>query len=288
MESRALGRGLSALIPEKSLEKSSDLPEKRPEDVAFLKTAKIKNNAQQPRTHYDSLKLDELKSSIKDKGFLQPILVRVDGDGYEVIAGERRLRAARELGLEEVPAIIKDVSLQEAFVLALVENIQREELNAIEEAQAFARLTEEYKLSREEIAKAVAKDPSTISNAMRLLSLPEYIQEAVMDQKISMGHARALLAVSNDVRQRQLFDKIIAKGLSVRELESLIKSEGHTLLRHAKREKPRNADLVSIEEELQRIVGSKVRIQAQKKRGKVIIEYYSYDDLERILKLLKK
>ena len=284
MESRALGRGLSALIPEKI-----DLGQgHRGEEVAFLKTAKIKNNAQQPRTHYDTLKLEELKSSIKDKGFLQPILVRVDGDGYEVIAGERRLRAARALGLEEVPAIIKNVSLQESFVLALVENIQREELNAIEEAQAFLRLTEEYKLSRDEVAKAVAKDPSTISNALRLLALPEYIQEAVMDEKISMGHARSLLAVGNEIRQKQLFEKILAKGLSVRELESLIKSEGHTLLRHAKREKPKNADIATVEEELQRIVGSKVRIQSQKKRGKIIIEYYSFDDLERILGLLRK
>lgn len=284
MESRALGRGLSALIPEKV-----DLAQgHRGEEVAFLKTARIKNNAQQPRTHYDTLKLEELKSSIKDKGFLQPILVRADVDGYEVIAGERRLRAARALGLEEVPAIIKNVSLQESFVLALVENIQREELNAIEEAQAFLRLTEEYKLTRDEVAKAVAKDPSTVSNALRLLALPEYIQEAVMDENISMGHARALLAVENNIRQKQLFEKILAKGLSVRELESLIKSEGHTLLRHAKKEKPRNADIATVEEELQRIVGSKVRIQSQKKRGKIIIEYYSFDDLERILGLLRK
>lgn len=284
MESRALGRGLSALIPERvNLEHVS-----RSEDVAFLKTEKIKNNAQQPRTHYDTLKLEELKRSIKDKGFLQPILVRVDGDGYEVIAGERRLRAARALGLEQVPAIIKNVSLKESFVLSLVENIQREELNAIEEAQAFLRLSEEYKFSRDEIAKAVSKDPSTVSNALRLLALPEYIQEAVMDEKISMGHARALLAVSDAARQKYLFEKILHKSLSVRELESLIKSEGHTLLRHAKREKHKNTDISSIEEELQRVVGSKVRIQSQKKRGKIIIEYYSFDDLERILGLLRR
>lgn len=284
MESRALGRGLSALIPEK-FELTQD---KRSEEVAILKTAKIKNNTQQPRTHYDTLKLEELKSSIKDKGFLQPILVRGNGDEYEVIAGERRLRAARALGLEEVPAIIKNVSLQESFVLSLVENIQREELNAIEEAQAFLRLTQEYKFSRDDVAKAVAKDPSTVSNSLRLLALPEYIQEAVMDEKISMGHARSLLAVENEVRQKQLFEKIIAKALSVRELESIIKSEGHTLLRRAKREKAKNADIVSIEEELQRFIGSKVRIQAQKKRGKIIIEYYSPDDLDRILGLLRR
>lgn len=286
MENRALGRGLSALIPEKVNVSTSQ--ETRTSDVAFLKVAKIRDNAQQPRTHYDSMKLDELKASIKDKGVLQPILVRPDGEGYEVIAGERRLRAARALGMDEVPVIIKNVSLQEAFVIALVENIQREELNAIEEAQAYARLTKEYQFSREEVAKAVAKDPSTVSNAMRLLSLPDYIQDAVIDEKVSMGHARALLAVENEVRQRQLFEKVIAKSLSVRELEALIKSEGHTLLRHAKREKPRSADIASIEEDLQRVVGTKVRIQSQKKRGKIVIEYYSFDDLERILGIILK
>lgn len=192
------------------------------------------------------------------------------------------------MGLEQVPVIIKNVSLQESFVLSLVENIQREELNAIEEAQAFLRLTEEYKFSREEIAKAVAKDSSTVSNALRLLALPEYIQEAVMEEKISMGHARALLAVSDAARQKFLFEKVLHKALSVRELESLIKAEGHTLLRHAKKEKPKNNDILSIEEELQRAVGSKVRIQSQKKRGKIIIEYYSFDDLERILGLLRR
>ena len=292
MENRALGRGLSALIPEKANVAPSTPAEKRTEDVAFLKIAKIRDNAQQPRTHYDTMKLDELKASIKDRGVLQPILVRPlsgpDGESYEVIAGERRLRAARALGLEEVPVIIKNVSLSEAFVIALVENIQREELNAIEEAQAYARLTKEYKFSREDVAKAVSKDPSTVSNVMRLLSLPEYIQDAVVDGKISMGHARALLAVENETRQQQLFEKVVAKGLSVRELEALIKSEGHTLLRHAKREKPKNADIASIEDDLQRIVGTKVRIQSQKKRGKIVIEYYSFDDLERIIGIFKK
>lgn len=284
MESRALGKGLSALIserPEISKDKSNEV-------VAILKTSSIKNNTQQPRTHYDTMKLEELKTSIKEKGFLQPILVRQEGEGYEVIAGERRLRAARALGLEDVPAIVRNVSREESFVLSLVENIQREELNAIEEAQAFLRLTEEYKLSREAVAKAVSKDASTVSNALRLLALPEYIQESVIDEKISMGHARALLAVENEMRQRYFFEKILAKNLSVREIEAMIKAEGHTLLRKARREKPRSADIAAVEEEIQRLLGSKVRIQSQKKRGKIVIEYYSLDDLERILGILRR
>ena len=284
MESRALGRGLSALIPEKvNVEQGQNK-----EAVGVLKISKIKDNSQQPRTHYDDLKLEELKKSIKDQGVLQPILVRPLGDGYEVIAGERRLRAARALGLETVPAIIKNVSTEEAFVIALVENIQREELNAIEEAHAFRRLIDEYKLSHEDVAKAVSKDASTISNTMRLLNLPKYLQDAVVEQAISMGHARSLLAVEDSIRQKQLFEKIVAKGLSVRELEALIKSEGHTLLRRAKRIKPVSADLASIEEELRGIVGSKVSILSQKKRGKIVIEYYSLDDLDRILGLFRR
>ncbi len=284
MESRALGRGLSALIPEKV---NVDQGQEK-EAGSVLKISKIKDNSQQPRTHYDDLKLEELKKSIKNQGVLQPILVRPLGDGYEVIAGERRLRAARALGLESVPVIIKNVSSEEAFVIALVENIQREELNAIEEAQAFRRLINEYKLSQEDVAKAVAKDSSTVSNTMRLLYLPQYIQDAVVEQKISMGHARSLLAVEDSIRQQELFDKIVAKGLSVRELESLVKSEGHTLIRRAKKVKPVSADLASIEDELQRIVGSKVRILSQKKRGKIVIEYYSLDDLDRILGLFRR
>lgn len=284
MEGRALGRGLSALIPEKvNIDQASGK-----EAVSYLKVASIKENSQQPRSHYDTMKLDELKKSIQDKGLLQPILVREFVGGYEVIAGERRLRAARALGLEEVPAIIKNVSQNEAFVIALVENIQREELNAIEEAQAFRRLISEYKYSQEDVAKAVAKDFSTVSNIIRLLNLPEYIQDAVADSMITMGHARALLAVTDSVRQKQLFDNIVNNSLSVRETEAVIKSEGHTLRRSAKREKPRSADIAAIEEDLQRVVGTKVRIQAQKKRGKIIIEYYSFDDLDRIIGLIKK
>lgn len=284
MESRALGRGLSALIPDKV-----DLGQTASkENVGLLQVSQIKDNSQQPRSHYDSMKLEELKRSIKDKGVLQPILVRQHGEGYEVIAGERRLRAARALGLQEVPAIVKNVSSEEAFVIALIENIQREELNAIEEANAYRRLINDYHLSPDDVAKSVAKDYSTVSNLMRLLNLPEYIQEAVIEDSISMGHGRALLAVTDETRQKQIFDKIVEKGLSVREVEAMIKSEGHSLLRRAKREKPRSADLTSVEEELQRIVGSKVRIQSQKKRGKIIIEYYSFDDLERILSLIRR
>ena len=284
MESRALGRGLSALIPEK-VEAGPSSGDK----ISYLTIEKIRDNSQQPRTNYDQAKLDELQSSIKEKGFLQPILVRaVDGE-YEVIAGERRLRAARALGLAEIPVIIKDVSQAEAFVIALVENIQRQELNAIEEAFAFRRLIDEFRLTYNQIAQSVGKEPSTINNTVRLLKLPKEIQDGVVSGAVSMGHARALLAVEAPVRQKHLFLKVIEKGLSVRQIEAQIKSEGHTLLRIPRRvSASRSQDLASLEEELQRLLGSKVRIQAKKKRGKIIIEYYSQDDFERILQIIRR
>ena len=283
MENRALGKGLSALIPEKvGIEKS--------ESVKFVKTLEIKENNFQPRTNFDSEKLSDLITSIKEKGVLQPILVRKKESGYEVIAGERRLRAARALAMDEVPVIVKSVNDQEALVLALVENIQREELNAIEEAHAFKRLIDDFNFTQDIVAQSVGKDRSTISNFLRLLRLPGEIQKSISSETISMGHARALLSVENSREQKRLFDRTIKKGLSVRELENLIKPG---ISRSGKRKKiiasqQKDTYLAAIEEELQKILGTKVRIQAQQKRGKVVIEYYSPTDLERIVETIKK
>ncbi|MDP2652440.1 MAG: ParB/RepB/Spo0J family partition protein [Candidatus Omnitrophota bacterium] len=287
MEHRALGKGLSALIPERA-----SLPEEfsaQGKAVQTIKTEKIKDNPFQPRTSYPQEKLEELVASIKEKGVLQPILVRESSDGnFEVVAGERRLRAARALQLTEVPAVVRNVSDSEALVLALVENIQREELNALEEAQAFQRLISEFHLSQEDVARSVGKDRSTVSNTLRLLNLPEEIQQSLLSDEITMGHARALLAVSDGEEQKQIFELLRTKKLSVRELENLIK----TGLRHPARRKKtnpadRNHDLVALEEDLQQVLGTKVRIQPQKKRGKIVIEYYSLDDLDRVLSIIK-
>jgi len=179
MENRALGKGLSALIPDKAEEKGRAA-------VVYLKTDVIENNRLQPRTHYDHVKLDELKASIKEKGILQPILVREKEGGFEVIAGERRLKAVRELNINEIPAIVKSVTDQEAIVIALVENIQREDLNPIEEAQSYKRLIEEFQYTQEVLAKSVGKDRSTISNLLRVLKLPEDIQKCVCSGELSV------------------------------------------------------------------------------------------------------
>ncbi len=281
MESRALGKGLSALIPEKSATSKS-------ETVTQVKVSDISENSLQPRTNYDDEKLTELISSIKEKGVLQPILVRPKGTGFEVIAGERRLRAVKALKIEQVPVIIKEVNDQEALVLALVENIQRQELNAIEEAQAFQRLISEFNFTQDAVAQSVGKNRSSISNIVRLLKLPPEIQKSVFDGILSEGHARTLLGVENVQEQKKLFEQTVARQLSVRELENLVKygvKGGH---RGKKKSSSRDTHLIVIEEDMQKTLGTKVRIMAQKKRGKIIIEYYSPDDLERITRIIKK
>jgi ParB family chromosome partitioning protein len=291
MEKKVLGKGLSALISSKPsegiLEKEISSLEINPQgDVTYLKIMSILKNPFQPRKDYDESKLAELKVSIKEKGVLQPLLVRKHKDNYELIAGERRLRAARAVGLDEVPVIIRNVTDREALVLALVENIQREELNAIEEAQGFKRLIEEFQFSQEEVAQAVGKDRSSVANLLRLLKLPEEIQQHVIDGKISMGHARALINLENIMIQRKMAEAIINKGLSVRQIEDLTNKAKQAF--RAVPGKRKNRDIEILEEELEKILGTKVSLKDRKGRGKLIVEYYSLDDLDRILGILRK
>ncbi|MDD3374178.1 MAG: ParB/RepB/Spo0J family partition protein [Candidatus Omnitrophica bacterium] len=282
MEKSALGRGLSALITENvSLEKG--------ETIAYISTSHIKKNTFQPRKEFNQERLDDLICSIKEKGVLQPLLVRRSGDQYELIAGERRLRAAQSLNIEKVPAIVKIASDQEALVLALIENIQRQELNVIEEAKAFKRLIDEFNFTQDVVAQSVGRDRTTVTNILRLLMLPEEIQKSVLMGSFSMGHARAILSIKDESVQRALWKKTLDKGLSVREVENLVKSETDGYGK--KKTKPldqRDRYVVDLEEDLQRALGTKVRIKAQKKRGQVVIEYYSSDDLERIIDIIKK
>src|SRR3989338_3809460 len=219
MEAKALGKGLSALIPEKT-------GQSKGEAVVYLKTSSVLDNRLQPRTNYNDEKLNDLKASIKEKGILQPILVRLKDGRHEVVAGERRLKAARSLNVPEIPAIVREVSDQEALVLALIENIQREELNPIEEAEAYKKLIEEFHYTQDMVAESVGKDRSTITNLLRLLKLPAEIQQSVYDGELSVGHARALLSVESLVEQKKLFDLAVKKGLSVREIEGPASSWG--------------------------------------------------------------
>jgi ParB family chromosome partitioning protein len=283
MEARALGKGLSALIPENEDKLSKS------EGVGFIKTNLIKDHTLQPRTHYRHEALEELKASIKEKGILQPLIVRKIKDGYEVVAGERRLRAARELNLPEVPVVIKNVSDEESFVIALIENIQREELDPIEEAQAYRKLIDNFSYTQETVAKSVGRDRSTVANLLRVLNLPTEIQEKVSDGTITIGHARTFLAIDSIVERMQLFHETVKKQLSVRALENLVKNS-QAAPAHQRRKNTSNADaeIIALEEDLRRVLGTKVKLMASKKRGKLVIEYYSLDDLDRIIRIIKK
>lgn len=287
MANKVLGRGLSALITDKP--KVS--PTKQTLGIEYIDISKIKASSYQPRENFAEGQLNELAASIKEKGILQPLMVREAGQGYELIAGERRLRAAKMLKMEQVPAIIKDADNKNSLTLSIIENVQRQALNAIEEAHAFKRLINEFGISQEEVARAVGKDRSSISNTLRLLNLPKEIQDEVSKDRISMGHARALLSLADTKDQMEFFEKVLKNSLSVHELEKLIqespkrkKLAGVGIKRGTK-----DPHIAGVEEQLQHRVGSKVRIKVNRKnKGTIIIEFYNLEDFERIIGLLKK
>jgi len=276
----ALGKGLSALIPEK---------EKRDEaGVVQIKIDSIQPNEYQPRKSFSDDTLNELVSSIKEKGIIQPVIVRRAGDDrYQLIAGERRWRAAKIAGLGTIPAIVKDVAPAEALELALIENIQREDLNPVETAEAFNRLITDFNLTHEELSRKVGKDRATVTNYLRLLKLPDRVKEAIASGEITMGHAKALLQVDDEKTQIELAGVIIKKGLSVREAEALCR-KGITRRPKKKVETSRDPQIVSLEEKLMQSLGTKVRVlhKSNNKGGKIEIEYYSLDDLDRLLDIL--
>jgi ParB family chromosome partitioning protein len=280
----ALGKGLSALIPERQETASGQAAQQV--DISL-----IRDNRFQPRQNYAETGLEELMASIKENGFLQPILVRKTADGFEVIAGERRLKAARKLGLEKVPVVVRDATDKEALVLAIVENVQREELNPVEKAESYRRLIDEFQYSQEEVAQSVGKDRVTVANLLRILKLPKEIQKGLFDGKISEGHARALLSVEDANAQMLLYLESVKKGFSVREVEDRAKSVAGPAKKATGKSKGKAKDpeILKLEEELRLVLGTKVSVQNNRKnKGKLIIEYYSLDDLDRILEIIRK
>lgn len=277
-EKRALGRGLSALIPPKEIEIKAT-----GENVLQISISQIMTNKYQPRLEFNAEKLNELVSSIREKGVVQPVLVRKSPDGYEVIAGERRLRAVKMLGHETIPAIIKDVSDLDMLEIALIENIQREELNPIEEAHAFQKFITDFNFTQEKISQVLGKDRSTIANTIRLLGLPENIQRHVSKGNISAGHAKALLSLPSENVQASVCNLIIEKGLSVRETENLVARRS---AKTRKADPKKDPQVTEVENMLQQALGTRVRILHGKKRGRIQIEYYSNDDLNRIVDML--
>ncbi|MBN3038746.1 MAG: ParB/RepB/Spo0J family partition protein [Candidatus Omnitrophica bacterium] len=277
MDRKVLGRGLSALMPDK--------PVSEKDKVVQIKLSAIKQGKYQPRQAANPQKMDELIASIREKGVIQPVLVRPQKDGYELIAGERRFRAAGKLGFTEIPAIVKEVEDAEALQLAIIENIQREELNPLEEAQAYQQLLTEFSFTQEKIARMVGKDPSSVSNTLRLLKLPKEIQDALRQGLITMGHARTILGFKEIEEQDRFFRQTISRQLTVRELEQIATKRSGKIRK--KKQTARDPHVLDLEHQLQLALGTKVRIIPSRKRGKIILEYYSLHDLDRLVKLLK-
>ncbi len=279
MERRALGKGISALIPERETG--------RQDKIIYVQTDQIKPNPFQPRESFDSQSMEELTQSIKEKGVIQPILVRRKGDYYELIAGERRLRAVNLLNIKEIPVIVKEVEDRDSLELSLIENIQRQELNPIEEAHAYRYLIDKFQVTQEKISEVLGKARVSVTNILRLLKLPQEIQEEIKKGRISFAHGRALLEIADVNQQRRLAQEVISRGLSVRELESLIKMQRPRVMKRRMGESMREPYVAVLEEELQHILATKVRVSKRKKRGHILIEFYSQEDLERIMNVLR-
>lgn len=275
MERRALGKGIGALIPEKDTARKIE--------IIYVQTDQIRPNPFQPREDFDTQSIEELAQSIREKGVIQPLLVRRKGDSYELIAGERRLRAANILGLKEIPILVKDVEDQDSLELALIENIQRQGLNAIEEAHAYQHLIDKFSVSQEKISEVLGKARVTITNTLRLLKLPHEIQAEIKKGRVTFGHGRALLEIEDANLQRRLAQEIISKELSVRELENIIKRQRPRQPKRKIGEGQREPYLTALEEQLQHVLGTKVRISKRKKRGHIAIEFYSSEELEGIV-----
>lgn len=289
---KALGKGIEALIPKVS--------RVAPMEVINIDINKIKPNKYQSRMQFDQEKLKELANSIKREGVVQPIIVSPSGENYQLVAGERRWWAAKMAELKEIPAVVRSVSNREMFEISLIENIQREDLNPVEEATAFERLMKEFNLTQQGLADHLGKTRSTVANTLRLMNLPEEIKEFVSRRLISAGHARALLSIQGEKKRIELARRIIKQKLPVRETEDIVERLRLKRTASGKRiaEKEKSPEVIELEEELQRILGTKVRIkstgsgrfspgQGAKVRGKIEIEYYSLEDLERIVDLLR-
>ena len=291
-----LGKGLDSLIPEGVMELTASGRSSEEKADTMLKISLIEPNRDQPRKVFEEEPLLELAESIKQFGIIQPLVVTKKDNYYEIIAGERRWRAAKLAGLKEVPVIIKEYTDQEIMEISLIENIQREDLNAIEEAQAYQKLLKEFHLTQEDVAKRVSKSRTAITNTMRLLKLDEKIQNMVIENEISSGHARALLAIEDKGVQHQAAQRIVSEQLSVRETEQMVRDLLNPEEKDVEEKKPVKKQLESeltayreAEDKLKSILGTKVIIQKKdNNKGKIEIEYYSVEDLDRIIELMEK
>lgn len=273
---KKLGRGLASLL--------SEAPTRAGEEIQYLDAAAIVPSPLQPRKVFDPAALERLVESINENGLLQPVVVRRVGEKYELIVGERRWRAAQQLGLDKLPAIVREATDEKMLELALVENLQREDLNPIEKGQAFKDLISKFNLTQEQAAQRIGHERSSIANFIRLLDLPQDIQDVVAKGGISMGHARALLAVKDEKRQRELCALIQSTGMPVRRIEQEVYEEEKGAKK--KRKRPKSAHIRDLERQLEKSVRTKVAIEDKGGKGRIIIEYYTSDDFERIMKTM--
>lgn len=288
-KARGLGKGLDTLIPV-TVNSNISKKEEKGNQETLVKITMVEPNREQPRKNFDEDSLMELAESIKQFGLLQPILVQDKKDHYEIIAGERRWRASKLAGLKEVPVIIKNLTEQEIVEISLIENIQREDLNPIEEAQAYKRLLIEFNLKQDEVAERVSKSRTAVTNSMRLLKLSDDVQQMVIDEMISTGHARALLAIDDKDKQYELAQEIFDKKLSVRETEKLVKNIGKPIKEKKEIIKDDKIGIIyqDISEQLKTALGTKVTVTPKENgSGKIEIEFYSNDELERLIEIIK-
>ena len=296
VKNNVLGRGISALISDaepvetgnagKAGKKSSGKKAAASGDeVIYIDINDIKPNKAQPRKNFEAAKISELADSIKEHGIIQPLIVRKSGSEYELVAGERRWRAARTAEVKEVPCLIRDFDDEENALIAIIENMQREDLDPIEEAEGLNEMIRAYGFTQEEVSKSVSKSRPYITNSLRLLKLPEDIRDLVRTGAISTGHARALITVKSKARQKELADKVVKDGLSVREIEKL--TRGGSKAKRKVRKSKKDPDILAVEEKLKEILGTRVTITTNGRNGAVEIAYYSRDDLNRIIEQLE-
>ena len=306
-KTRGLGKGLDALFGDAEVtlqsraEKNSKTEDEKTEDpkqkvdknertgggIDYIDINDIKPNSNQPRKTFDEDKLNELAASIEEHGLIQPLVLRKAEKGYEIVAGERRWRAARKIGIREIPCIVRELTDEENMLLAIIENMQREDLNPIEEAEGIRQMIETYGLTQEEVSKSVGKSRPYIANSLRLLRLPETVRKYIEDGSLSTGHAKAIAAVSDEKKQIELAEVAIRDGLSVRQLEKLAQQD-KSGVKTRSRVKQKTADVKRVEEDLKNALGTKVTLNQKGKKGKIEIEFYSKDELERLIELLKK
>lgn len=289
-----LGRGLDALfadVPVKEPASEKNQNEKKSADdrdrIQYIKIHDIMPNANQPRKTFNEEKIGELADSIKEHGIIQPIVVRKREKGYEIVAGERRWRAAIKAELSQVPCLVRELNDEQNMLIAIIENMQREDLNPIEEAEGLRQMSETFGMTQEQISKSLGKSRPYITNSMRLLKLPDYIRDSIAEGQLSAGHGRTLITVTDEKIRRELWQRIVSEGLSVREAEKLSSSGGKQKKKKLTASKKKNPDVLRVEAELKEVLGTRVSINKTGSKGKIEIEYYSSEELERLIEMLK-